>query len=286
MGRVAELSLVDERRGGQDPPASRAERDASFASPERWIDEEAIQRGRPRVKRFVDVLVSGLILIAAMPLLLLIALAIKLDSPGPVFFRVRRVGYRGRTLMMLKFRKMRDDAIGLPLTANRDPRLTRVGRLLTRTRLDELPQLWDVLRGRMSLVGPRPEDPAFVALHREDYDRILSVRPGITGLSQLAFADEGSILDERDIVRDYVERILPQKIELDTLYADAYRLRLDFAVLRWTLFVMLARKPVAVHRFTGKMNVRKRPRAVAEDGSAVTEPRADVVSAEQRIASA
>ena len=129
-----------------------------------------------------------------------IALAIKLDSRGPVFYRVRRVGFRGNPLHMLKFRKMHDDAAGGPLTAGGDPRLTRVGAVLTRCRLDELPQLWDVFRGRMSVVGPRPEDPRFVDLHGDAYEHILSVRPGITGLSQLAFAEEANILEAQDIV--------------------------------------------------------------------------------------
>lgn len=215
---------------------------------------------RPTAKRSLDVCVALAVLVAALPLLALIALAIKLDSPGPVLYRVRRVGYRGRPLMMLKFRKMHADAGGLPLTARDDPRLTRVGRLLARSRLDELPQLWDVVRGRMSLVGPRPEDPSFVALHRSAYERILSVRPGMTGLSQLAFAAEHQILDERDLLGDYVSRILPQKIVLDSLYADSYRFRSDCRVIAWTVIAMLLHKPVAVHRVTGRLGIRRRPR--------------------------
>jgi lipopolysaccharide/colanic/teichoic acid biosynthesis glycosyltransferase len=211
------------------------------------------------MKRSFDALVALTLLTAILPLFVLIALAIKLDSPGPVFYRVRRVGYRGRTLMMLKFRKMHHDATGIPLTANADERLTRIGKALARTRLDELPQLWDVLRGRMSLVGPRPEDPGFVALHVDAYEHILTVRPGITGLSQLAFAQEHKILNEEDMIADYVKRILPQKIGLDTMYASSYRIRMDLAVFGWTVIAMLLRKPVAVHRATGRMGVRKRP---------------------------
>jgi lipopolysaccharide/colanic/teichoic acid biosynthesis glycosyltransferase len=192
--------------------------------------------------------------------LALIALAIKLDSRGPVFYRVTRAGHRGRPLRMLKFRKMYHNAIGIPLTAASDPRLTRFGRILVRTRLDELPQLWDVLRGRMSIVGPRPEDPIFVAMNAEAYEHILKVRPGMTGLSQLAFVEEHKILDEQDLVADYVRRILPQKIGLDTLYADSYRVRMDLAVLGWTVAATVLRRPVAVHRTTGKMNVRRRQR--------------------------
>jgi lipopolysaccharide/colanic/teichoic acid biosynthesis glycosyltransferase len=215
---------------------------------------------RPAVKRMLDVTTAAILLVLMLVPLVLIALAIKLDSRGPVFFRVTRVGHRGRTLRMLKFRKMHHDAIGIPLTAADDPRLTRFGRVLARTRLDELPQLWDVVRGRMSIVGPRPEDPIFVAIHAEAYEHILKVRPGMTGLSQLAFVEEHKILDEKDLVADYVRRILPQKIGLDTLYADTYRVRMDLAVLGWTVAATVLRRPVAVHRTTGKMNVRRRAR--------------------------
>lgn len=211
------------------------------------------------VKRALDVLIAVTALtILAIPLAL-IAIAIKLDSRGPVFYRVRRVGYRGRPLLMLKFRKMHHLATGVPLTANEDCRFTRVGAILARTRLDELPQLWDVLCGRMSLVGPRPEDPAFVALHRDAYDRIVAVRPGITGLSQLAFAAEHKILDQSDLVSDYIDRILPQKIRLDTLYSGAYRSRTDLSILRWTLAAIVLQKQVAVNRSTGALGLRRRP---------------------------
>ena len=121
---------------------------------------------------------------------------------------------------MLKFRKMHPGATGAPLTAAQDERFTRVGRLLSKTKLDELPQLWHVLRGEMSLIGPRPEDPTFVALHADEYEDILAVRPGISGLSQLAFADERRILSREDPMSHYVERLLPQKCAIDRLYAS------------------------------------------------------------------
>jgi lipopolysaccharide/colanic/teichoic acid biosynthesis glycosyltransferase len=209
-------------------------------------------------KRAFDVTVAAVLLCAMVGVFAVIALAIKLDSPGPVFYRVRRVGYRGRVLMMLKFRKMRDDARGGPLTVDRDPRLTRVGALLTRTRLDELPQLWDVLCGRMSIIGPRPEDPGFVELHAERYDRILSVRPGMTGLSQIAYREEATIVDSVSPVEDYLNRILPQKLTLDTLYGQAVSLRLDLQIMYWTLVTLLARRPVSVHRGTAAMRLRRR----------------------------
>jgi lipopolysaccharide/colanic/teichoic acid biosynthesis glycosyltransferase len=225
----------------------------------------ATQAERPEAlravtKRILDVAVAlGLLVLLAIPLLL-IALAVKLDSRGPVFYRVSRVGFGGRPLTMLKFRKMHDDARGIPLTANADPRLTRIGTILARTRLDELPQLWDVLRGRMSIVGPRPEAPEFVTLHSDAYRRILSVRPGITGLSQLAFAEEHFILDQSDLVGDYVGRILPQKVGLDTLYAGDYGVGMDLRILAWTAVAMIAGRRVSVHRRTGALSLRRRPR--------------------------
>ena len=229
-----------------------------------------VSRSRALTKRAFDIVVSlALLALLAVPLTL-IALAVKLDSPGPVFFRVRRVGFRGRPLTMLKFRKMHDDAHGIALTAAADPRLTRVGTILARTRLDELPQLWDVLRGRMSIVGPRPEAPEFVALHADAYERILSVRPGITGLSQLAFAEEHFILDQSDLIGDYVGRILPQKVGLDTLYAADYSLPMDVRVLTWTAVAMLAGKRVSVHRRTGGLSLRRRPAPAAAPFPAVT----------------
>lgn len=218
----------------------------------------ASQLVRPWLKRTADVVLSLLALLLLAPVLLGVAVAIKIDSPGPVFFRVRRVGFRGKEFRMLKFRKMHHDAAGAPLTTHVDPRLTRIGMFLTRTRIDELPQLWEVLRGRMSLVGPRPEDPGFVVLHRREYAQINQVRPGLAGLSQLAYAAEQRILREDDPVQDYITRVLPQKLRLDTLYATRWTLRMDISILFWTLATVLLGKPVAVNRRTGSLNVRRR----------------------------
>ncbi|HLH66921.1 MAG TPA: sugar transferase [Solirubrobacteraceae bacterium] len=214
-------------------------------------------------KRALDVLLAAALLAALVPVLALIALAIKLDSRGPVFFRVRRVGRGGRPFGMLKFRKMHDGARGGPLTVRSDPRLTRVGAILARSRLDELPQLWDVLTGRMSLIGPRPEDPGFVALHPDAYREILSVRPGITGLSQIAYREEAAIVDAGRPVDDYVERIMPQKLTMDRLYARRVSLTLDLRIAFWTLVTLLLGRPVSVNRVTGSMNIRRRPAQAA-----------------------
>jgi lipopolysaccharide/colanic/teichoic acid biosynthesis glycosyltransferase len=129
---------------------------------------------------------------------------------------------------------------------------------LARLKIDEIPQLVQVLRGSMSLVGPRPEDAAFVALHPQDYAEILSVRPGITGLSQIAFRDERRILDPDNPVEHYVSRILPQKVTLDRLYVDRRNLALNLRILSWTAVAVLTRCEVAVDRETGEMNLRKR----------------------------
>ncbi|MGE5691492.1 MAG: sugar transferase [Pseudomonadota bacterium] len=209
-------------------------------------------------KRVLDILVSAVLLAALLPVLLVVAVAIKLDSPGPVFYRARRVGYRGAELRMLKFRKMRDDASGPALTGAEDARFTRMGRFLAKTKLDELPQLWNVLRGDMSLVGPRPEDPSFVALQEDAYDTILQVRPGVTGLCQLAFARESEILDERDRTGFYVERLLPQKARLDALYAQRRTLWMDVRILFWTLAAVGFRCAVAVNRQTASLTRRGR----------------------------
>ena len=229
---------------------------------QRLLSEDAGPVGgtlaRAAIKRTFDVVVSGLLLFVALPIIAAVVLAIKLDSPGPVFYQARRIGYRGRPLRMLKFRKMHDLATGSALTTAGDHRFTRVGEWLAKLKLDELPQLWNVLRGEMSLIGPRPEDPSFVAMHAEDFVDILQVKPGVTGLSQLAFAEESRILDDDDPTGHYLRRILPQKMGMDRVYARHFRLRLDLQILFWTLVAVLARREVAVHRATGRMNLRRR----------------------------
>lgn len=208
--------------------------------------------------RFIDVLVSGALLLVSLPIVVAVAALIKLDSRGSVFFRCRRVGFRGTELQMLKFRKMHEGAAGAAVTLSTDDRFTAVGRLLARTKIDELPQLWNVLKGEMTLVGPRPEDPEFVGLRKADYETILKVKPGITGLCQLAFAKEGEVLDEQDSVRDYVERLLPQKTALDILYVGRRSLPMDLKILAWTAVAVFLRRNIAVHRADGSLGLRRR----------------------------
>jgi len=213
------------------------------------------------LKRTFDIVFSTILLALTSPLIAVLALAIRLDSPGAAFYRCRRVGLRGRPLRMLKFRKMHDGASGPALSSPDDVRFTRLGSFLARTKLDELPQLWNVLKGEMSLVGPRPEDPAFVEMRREAYSMILEVRPGITGLSQLAFATETEVLDADDRMGHYVNKILPQKISMDSLYAKERTLGMDIKILWWTLRAVVGGSDVAVHRATGRLTPRA-PRTV------------------------
>jgi lipopolysaccharide/colanic/teichoic acid biosynthesis glycosyltransferase len=214
---------------------------------------------RAGVKRALDIVGAALALLILAPLFAVIAVLIVLDSPGPVFYRAERVGFGGRPLRMLKFRKMHPDATGGLLTVANDARLTRVGARLVRAKLDELPQLWHVLRGDMSLVGPRPECPDYVERFAADYRLILNVRPGITGFTQLAFACEGRILDPLDPCGHYVQALLPQKVLLDRLYASRPSLRRDVEILIATLATVVLRVPVAVNRASGALTLRRRP---------------------------
>ena len=227
------------------------------------------ERLRVAAKRTVDFSVSLVLLIAVLPLAILVAIAIKLDSPGPVFYHARRVGHRGRPMAMLKFRKMRHDALGPALTMGDDGRFTRVGAWLAKSKIDELPQLWNVLRGDMSLIGPRPEDPHFVALHPDEFLDVLRMRPGMTGLSQIAFAEESRILDQTDPTGHYLSTILPQKLRLDRMYATEYRLRTDLSIITWTLVAVCMRRQVAVHRESGRMNVRRADRRLKNPGASI-----------------
>jgi lipopolysaccharide/colanic/teichoic acid biosynthesis glycosyltransferase len=175
-------------------------------------------------KRVFDVVVAGIGLVAAAPLFLAISIVIKRDSPGPVFFRQVRIGRKRRPFAMWKFRKMPHDLReqGPLLTARNDRRLTRVGHWLERTKLDELPQLLNVLASEMSIVGPRPEVPKFVdRAASEQWDLALSVKPGIFGPNQIRYRNEADLYpkDCDDIEDFYLRHILPAKLEVDARYA-------------------------------------------------------------------
>lgn len=196
-------------------------------------------------KRLFDLFVACCALLLLSPLLLGIALAIKLDSPGPVFFRQVRVGRGGREFRIHKFRTMvvNDEARSAQITVGADPRITRVGAWLRRTKCDELAQLIDVLQGTMSLVGPRPEVPRYVALYPEALKRqVLAVRPGITDVASLTYRRESELLAQAaDPEREYVEVVMPAKLRLAARYARQATVRTDVAILIQTLRILLGR---------------------------------------------
>jgi len=199
------------------------------------------------IKRAIDVIVSVSALVVLLPLLPIVALLIKLDSPGPVFYVARRYGQNRRPFDFYKLRTMIPDADRLGsviLTKAGDERVTRVGRILRAFKIDELPQLLNVLKGDMSVVGPRPEVFEVVENHyRDRWDRILSVRPGLTCLLQVAVYPEFTIGhgDVADPIRYYIEQDLPLKIRLDTEYVDRASLALDIKIMGQTLYNILVK---------------------------------------------
>lgn len=173
------------------------------------------------LKRAMDIVISGGALAVIWPVLLLIALAIKIDDPGPVFYRQVRVGKDGKEFRIFKFRTMIVDADkkGLAITVGRDNRITRMGRLLRKTKLDELAQLLNVFIGEMSFVGPRPEVPKYVKLYTPYQRQVLLVRPGITDYASIAYRNENDMLEgAEDPEKMYIDVIMPDKIELNMKY--------------------------------------------------------------------
>jgi lipopolysaccharide/colanic/teichoic acid biosynthesis glycosyltransferase len=196
------------------------------------------------VKRLFDLGVSAVALVMLLPVLAAVGLWVRMDSPGPVLFRQQRVGLHGRPFNILKFRTMVTDAEarGLKVTVGQDPRVTRSGGFLRRTRLDELPQLVNILRGEMSFVGPRPEVPEYVAYYPPEVrDEVLSVRPGLTDFATLAFKDEARMLaGAQDPQRMYVEQILPAKLAYHRRYVSERSLRMDLRLIMKTLRELLS----------------------------------------------
>ena len=173
------------------------------------------------LKRLMDIVVSGGALLVIWPVLLLIAAAIKIDDPGPVFYRQVRVGRNGKEFRIYKFRTMVVDADkkGLQITVGRDNRITRMGEFLRKTKLDELAQLINVFTGEMSFVGPRPEVPKYVNLYTPYQRQVLLVRPGITDYASIAYRNENDLLEgAEDPEKMYIETIMPDKIELNMKY--------------------------------------------------------------------
>lgn len=183
------------------------------------------------------------------PVFAFIAILLKFTSHGPLFYRQIRVGKTGRNFKIVKFRTMQVDADkhGPNITVGGDPRITSMGRILRALKLDELPQLWNVLKGDMSLVGPRPEVPLYVQFYTEEQKKVLAVRPGITDRSSLIFRDEETLLARESNPGSYYrEIILPQKLYLNTKYIQNISLRHDFSLLAETLISLLFSRPVCI----------------------------------------
>ncbi len=174
-------------------------------------------------KRCFDIFFSLLGISLLLWLFLIIAIAIKCSSKGPVLFKQERVGKHGKTFKIWKFRSMIVDAEakGMQITTDGDNRITKVGKFIRKTKIDELPQLFNVLSGKMSFVGPRPEVPKYVAMYNDEQLRVLSVKPGITDLASIEFRNENDLLDgDEDPERKYIEEIMPAKLELNLKYIE------------------------------------------------------------------
>lgn len=189
-----------------------------------------------RIKRAFDLLLVTGGIVPAMPLMAATAMAVWLDDKGPVIYRQTRVGRHGVPFTVLKFRSMRQSNTGPLITSGGDPRITRVGKRLREWKIDELPQLINVLRGDMSLVGPRPEVARYVELMPEEFHDALRVRPGITDLASIVYRNEQELLAAaEDPEQEYVERILPHKLRLAKWYAEHRNVRLDLKIIFWTV---------------------------------------------------
>lgn len=214
-------------------------------------------------KRAFDLAASIGGILLTWPLMLIIAAVVKAQDGGPALFRQERVGRGGRLFRMWKFRTMVSDAaaLGPSLTAADDERITKLGAFLRRTKLDELPQLFNVLKGEMTMVGPRPEVPNFVAKYTDAQRRVLDLTPGITDRASIVFVDEAALLSGvPDTERFYVERVMPEKIRLNLEYAERATRWQDLLIIVDTLRQMLSQTPVV------------RPDATADYLSALSEP--------------
>lgn len=194
-------------------------------------------------KRIFDLLFALIGIIILLPIFLVIAIWIKLDSPGPVFFRQTRIGRFGHEFKIYKFRTMvaNAEALGKQITADGDQRITRIGKFLRKYKLDEFPQLFNVLKGEMSIVGPRPEVPTYVALYTPEQRGVLEVPPGITDLASIHFRNESELLaNTPNPEQAYIQAIMPRKLELNSQYIAQASLGFDLAIILQTLWRVVA----------------------------------------------
>ncbi|MGB0137077.1 MAG: sugar transferase [Flavobacteriales bacterium] len=197
------------------------------------------------MKRAFDLIVAALAVLVLLPLLLLLALAVALTSPGGAFFAQTRVGKGGTEFRLLKFRSMRpgSEAKGQLTVGGRDPRITAVGHFLRKTKLDELPQLFNILKGEMSLVGPRPEVPKYVALYSAEQRQVLQVRPGLTDYASLEYFEENALLGASENPEEtYIQEVMPAKLALNAKYIEDMGLGTDLKILLRTAVRIVGRR--------------------------------------------
>lgn len=205
-----------------------------------------LRRRDETAKRALDLLLAGAGLLLLWPFMLVLAWLVRRDSAGPILYRAQRIGRGGQPFAMLKYRTMYvgSDA-GAGITGAVDRRITPLGARLRAYRFDELPQLINVVRGEMSLVGPRPEAPQYVALYSPEQRAVLTVRPGITGATQLLYHDEASLLTGPDVEAQYVNELLPAKLASDLDYIRRRTIWLDLLIIGRTVWTMIRREPTA-----------------------------------------
>ena len=238
-------------------------------------------------KRVFDLFFATLGLAVLSPLLLAVALAVRLSSPGPILFRSRRVGRVAREFFLLKFRTMTKEAPqnGPPITIGKDYRITPLGAILRRAKLDELPQLLNVIKGEMSLVGPRPEVPGYVKFYTPEQRRVLDLVPGMTDPASIKYALENDLLGKsKDPHADYVNDIMPDKIRINLGYAARANLWTDFLVILKTL-VRIARRPARTNEGGDGTRGRGNAQPTGETTGAMDTVSSDVVVSTARPSS-
>jgi lipopolysaccharide/colanic/teichoic acid biosynthesis glycosyltransferase len=190
-------------------------------------------------KRIFDFIASLIGLILLSPFLVIIGVLVKISDKGPVFYRSKRVGQNFKPFYLLKFRTMVVNAeeLGPSITKGGDQRITKIGKFLRKYKLDELPQLWNVVKGELSLVGPRPEVEKYISFYKDDYKEILKIRPGITDYAAIKFRNEEEILSQfEDVERAYIEQVLPEKIKLYKIYLKKVGFLTDLEIIFKTLW--------------------------------------------------
>ena len=245
-------------------------------------DAKVLLNGGLVFKRSVDITLGGVLLAISLPLILVAAILIKLDSEGPVLFRQVRVGRRFRHFHLLKLRTMAAGAAGPAYTLGADPRITRVGRFLRGSKVDELPQLWHVLRGDMSLVGPRPVIPELAGEFRQDYKRLLEVRPGLTDPAAIKYCQEAAILAlVPDPLHFFKTVVTPDKLRISDHYMRRANTWSDMVVMVQTLAVLMvpAYPPKTAPAFRLTSRLRDLPEIVRPEKAQPVVDRAAVLSA-------